>query len=54
MRNAEYYKSRIQALQEEAAIAPLTDDDLERLAMYREELAEIEKRTTISKVQEDK
>lgn len=54
MRNAEYFKSRIAALEEDIATFGPAGDDIERLANYRLELAEIEERVAESKHQEGK
>lgn len=49
MRNAEYYRSRIAALEKDIRCFGAVGDDLERLAEYKSELNEIEEQVKRSR-----
>ncbi len=50
MRNADYYRSRITALEDDIMQYGATEEDLEHLAEYKKELRGIEERTANEKV----
>jgi len=49
MRNAEYFRSRIAALEQDIAQFGPAGDDLQRLADYKQDLADIEARVAAAK-----